>query len=210
VGHLALGYLSGRGSAKLLAQKVSVPLILALSIIPDTDILFRQFVEHRGPAHSIIVLFAVFLPILAIYRMEAVPYFLAILSHPLIGDYLVGGPIKLLWPLSMQYFGLGLTMGGSTDIVLEWSMFLLSTVIMLKIMDVIRPFQPHLSNLLLSIPVFTLLLPTILSFPLGVPIWLEPPHLVFMLLFAAALLATLFRLFKNVFRSEIACKQDDP
>ena len=210
VGHLALGYLSGRGSAKLLAKKVNVPLILALSIVPDTDILFRQFIEHRGLTHSIIVLFAVFLPFIAIYRMEAIPYFLAIVSHPLIGDFLVGGPIKLLWPLSMQGFGLGLPMAGSADTVLEWSTFLLSIIVMLKIMDIGKLFQPRLSNLLLSIPVFTLILPTILSFPLGVPVWLEPPHLIFMLLFAAALMVALLRLFKNAFRPRIVCKQGDP
>jgi membrane-bound metal-dependent hydrolase YbcI (DUF457 family) len=210
VGHLALGYLLGRGSAKLLAKKVSVPLILALSIIPDTDILFRQFIEHRGPTHSIVVLFIVFLPIFAIYRKEAIPYFLAVVSHPLIGDFLVGGSIKLLWPLSMQYFGLGVPMAGPIDIVLEWSTFLVSIVVMLKINDIGKLFQPHLANLLLSIPVFTLLLPTILSFPLGVPVWLEPPHLAFMLLLAAAVIVTLVKLFKIVFRSRIACKQDDP
>ncbi len=216
VGHLGLGYLLGRGSGKSLAKKINVPLILALSIIPDVDILLKPFIEHRGPTHSIIVLFVVFLPFFAIYRKRAIPYFLAIVSHPLVGDFLIGGPIKLLWPLSgqsfslLQDFGFSIPMGSLANIIIEWSIFLVSIIVMLKISDMGRFFQPHLSNLLLTIPVFTVLLPTILNFPLGVPLWLEPPHLVYMLLFAAAIIITLFKLFKTGFRTGIGGRQGEP
>jgi hypothetical protein len=39
--------------------------------------------------------------------------------------------------------------------------------------------------------------PTIVSFPLGVPIWLEPPHLVYMLLFVVAIVLALPKFFKS-------------
>jgi hypothetical protein len=81
---------------------------------------------------------------------------------------------------------------------------------MLRTNDMRRLLQPHLSNLLLCIPAFTVLLPTILSFPLGVPVWLEPSHLAYMVLFAAAIIIALPKLFRTVFTSRIACKQDDP
>jgi membrane-bound metal-dependent hydrolase YbcI (DUF457 family) len=212
VGHLALGYLLGRASAKFSTKRVSVPLILALSIIPDADILLQPLFPniHRGPTHSIVVLSIVFLPLFVIYRKEVIPYFVAIVSHPLIGDLLVGGSTKLLWPLSTQNFGFGILMSSPTNIVLEWSLFLLSIAVMLKIDDMRKLFQAHLSNLLLSIPVFTVLLPSILSIPLSVPIWLEPPHLVYMLLFAAAIIVTLVKLLNNGSQSKIACKQGDP
>jgi membrane-bound metal-dependent hydrolase YbcI (DUF457 family) len=198
VGHLALGYLFGSTSAKLLHRKINVPLILVLSILPDADILLQPFVPsiHRGPTHSIIVLLIVFLPLFAIYRKRAMPYFVAILSHPLVGDFLVGNTTRLLWPLQTN-FGIGIPITSSTNIVLEWSLFILSAVVMLRTNDIRRFLQPHLSNLLLCIPAFTVLLPTILSFPLGVPLWLEPPHLACMLLFVAAIIIALPKLFKS-------------
>jgi hypothetical protein len=70
---------------------------------------------------------------------------------------------------------------------------------MLKSNDMRRLFQPHLSNLLLAIPTFTVLLPAILGIPLAVPPWLEPPHIVYMLIFLAATIITLLRLFKTGF-----------
>jgi membrane-bound metal-dependent hydrolase YbcI (DUF457 family) len=202
VGHLGLGYLLGKGSSKLLGKKVNVPLIFALSVIPDADILISQLIGfdiHRGPMHSIIILTVAFLPAFAIYRRGSLPYFLAVLSHPLIGDFITGGPVRLLWPVSMEPFGIGIDGSSATNIVLESSIFLISIVIMLKSNDMRGLFQPHLSNLLLSIPTFTVLLPAILGIPLAVPPWLEPPHIVYMFLFLAATIITLLRLFKNGF-----------
>jgi len=210
VGHFALGYLSGKASAKLSGVSVNVPAILALSILPDADILFQPIFHniHRGPTHSIIVLSLVFLPLFAVYRKRAIPYFVAILSHPLLGDFLVGQS-RLLWPLQTN-FGIGIPITSSTNVVLEWSLFAISMIAMLRTNDMRRLLQPHLSNLLLCIPAFTVLLPTILSFPLGVPAWLEPPHLAYMVLFAAAIIIALPKLFRTVFNSRIACKQDEP
>ena len=186
VGHLALGYLSGKASAKLSRVNVNVPLILVLSILPDADILLQPFIPgiHRGPTHSIIVLSLVFIPIFLIYRQKTIPYFVAILSHPLIGDFIVG-KIKLLWPLQTS-FGIGIPIASTTNVILEWSLFLLSIIVMLKTTDMHRFFQSHISNLLLCIPAFTVLLPTIVSYPLGVPAWLEPPHLIYMTIFTIA------------------------
>jgi membrane-bound metal-dependent hydrolase YbcI (DUF457 family) len=197
VGHLALGYLTGKASAKLQAVKANVPTILVLSILPDADILLQPFIPgiHRGPTHSIIVLSLIFLPIFLIHRKKAVPYFVAIVSHPLIGDFLVGRT-KLLWPLQTS-FGIGIPITSSTNVVLEWSLFLLSIILMLKTTDMHTFLEPHLSNLLLCIPAFTVLLPTIASFPLGVPVWLEPPHLIYMLIFVVAIILALPKLFKN-------------
>jgi len=211
VGHLSLGYLLGKASSKLLAVNVNVPLIFTLSIIPDVDILFKPLIEHRGPTHSIIVLFMVFLPFLAVYRKRAIPYFLSILSHPLIGDFFIGGNIRLLWPLSNETFGLSISITSPTNVALEWLLFAACMVVMLKVKDIRQFLEPHISNLLLFIPVITILLPAILSIPLAVPVWLEPPHLVFMILFAAALAVTLFRLFQKTFlKLRTACTLGDP
>jgi membrane-bound metal-dependent hydrolase YbcI (DUF457 family) len=211
VGHFSLGYLLGKASSEILEVSVSIPLILTLSIIPDVDILFKPLIEHRGATHSVIVLFIIFLPFLAVYRKRAVPYFLSIVSHPLIGDFFIGGNIKLLWPLSNESFGLSISITSPTNMALEWLLFAVCLALMMKARDMCWFLQPHVSNLLLFIPVFTVLLPTVLSIPLVVPVWLEPPHLVFMALFGAALAIALFGLFQKMStKLGTACTRGDP
>jgi hypothetical protein len=61
---------------------------------------------HRGPTHSIISIFIIFIPIFILLRKKAVPYFLAMVSHPLIADFIAGGQLQLLWPITNQEFGL--------------------------------------------------------------------------------------------------------
>lgn len=67
-------------------------------------------------------------------------------------------------------------------------MFLISTIIMLKSRDMQTLLQPHNSNLLLSIPTSTVLLPTFLAYPLDVPSALVVPHITFLILFSASIL----------------------
>jgi len=73
-------------------------------------------------------------------------------------------------------------------VVLEWGFFLASLTIMLKMKDIQKLLQRHPSNLLLSVPVATVLLPTLASFPLSVPLELILPHLVYLTLFTLSIL----------------------
>lgn len=196
MGHFALGYIISKATVKITEMKLNIPLLITLSVIPDIDILI-PFLEHRGPAHSIITLFMVFIPIFAIYRKKAIPYFLALIQHPLIGDYITGGRIQLLWPLTTQYYGMEICIKSQTNITLEWIVFLTSIIIMLKAKDTVTFFQPHKSNLILVIPTFTVLLPTFLSFPLNVPAWLIPPHLAYISIFSASIIIDLIKTLKN-------------
>ena len=167
-----------------------------LSVIPDIDILIQMLVpavEHRGPTHSIIMAFIVFIPIFAVYRKKAAPYLVALISHSLIGDYIVGGGVQLLWPVTTRCFGMSIGIRSQTNITMEWTLFLISIIILLKIKDTATLLQPHNTNLMLTIPTFTLLLPTFLSFPLDVPIWLIPPHLAYMSIFSASIIISLFK-----------------
>jgi membrane-bound metal-dependent hydrolase YbcI (DUF457 family) len=177
----------GKSSAKITKTKLNIPIALTLSVIPDIDILI-PFLQHRGPAHSIITLSMVFIPIFAIYRKKAIPYFLALIQHPLIGDYIAGGRFQLLWPVTSQYYGGGLSIKSQTSITIEWTIFLTSIIIMLKTKDMTVFFQPHNSNLILSIPTFTVLLPTFLAFPLEVPPMLILPHIIYLILFSTSIL----------------------
>jgi membrane-bound metal-dependent hydrolase YbcI (DUF457 family) len=90
VGHMAIAYLLGKGSSKPLRVKFNIPILLVLSILPDVDIVFDYLTNsqiHRGPTHSIVVATLAFIPFFIIYRKRAIPYFLALIAHPLIGDF---------------------------------------------------------------------------------------------------------------------------
>jgi membrane-bound metal-dependent hydrolase YbcI (DUF457 family) len=183
VGHFALGYIFGKTSAKALKTNLNIPMILMLSIIPDIDLLI-PFLEHRGLTHSIIIASIVFIPIFAIYHKKAAPYFIALIQHSLIGDYLVGGKTQLLYPLTTQSYGTGLSIQSQTGIALELAVFLVSMLVMVAVKDIKVFFQPHNSNLILAIPMFTVLLP---MFQLQVSLILIAPHILYMILFLAAI-----------------------
>jgi hypothetical protein len=51
--------------------------------------------------------------------------------------------------------------------------------------------KPNPSNLILSIPLMTVLLPTIITFPLYVPLVLLIPHLVYLFLFVFSIFVNL-------------------
>jgi hypothetical protein len=187
VGHFAIGYVFGKLTAQATKTKMNIPLILTLSLIPDVDILV-PYVEHRGPFHSVIMTAIVFIPLFALYGKMASPYFVALIQHSLIGDYIAGGGVQLLWPLTSQLYGMNISIRSPTNITLEWLAFLVATIVMVKTKDTQILLQPHNSNLILAIPTFTVLLPTFLAFPLDVPIALIPPHIIFLILFLASLL----------------------
>jgi membrane-bound metal-dependent hydrolase YbcI (DUF457 family) len=192
VGHFALGYTLSKTSSKVLKTNLNIPTILMLSVIPDIDLLI-PVLEHRGLTHSIIIASIVFIPIFVIFHKKATPYFIALIQHSLIGDYLVGGKTQLLFPLTTQYYGTGLSIKSQTSIALEWAAFLTSMLLMLAVKDIKIFLQPHNSNLILTIPTLTVLLPTFLAFPLQVPPTLIPPHIVYSVLFVTSILIDIKR-----------------
>jgi hypothetical protein len=80
VGHLALGYISGKGAARFLNASVNVPLIFLASILPDIDFLVPGLM-HCGPVHSIIRYALVFIPIIILYKKIGIIYFLCAAQH---------------------------------------------------------------------------------------------------------------------------------
>jgi hypothetical protein len=138
---------------------------------------------------------AALIPFFAVYGKKAVPYFLALAQHALIGDYVTSGTmgVQLFWPLTNQPYGFGIAIRTQTNVALEWIAFLAAIVIMIKTRDITKFFQTHKSNLLLSIPTFTTLLPTLARFPLGVPLLLVPPHIFYTLIFSIAMILAVSR-----------------
>jgi len=199
---MALAYLLAKASGKLLKVNFNIPLVLVLSIIPDIDILFEPLIAdiHRGPTHSIIVAILVFIPFFVLYRQKAMPYFVALASHFLIGDFLIGGQLQLLWPLSTNEFGLHelgfpyIGIYSPINIALEFTLFTIALIVMLKTRDLFHFFRGNKLNLILIIPIFTVLLPTFVGYPLRVPILLVLPHLFYFVLFSVSVLITIVRI----------------
>lgn len=205
VGHMSIAYLLGKGSGKALHEKINIPLIMVLSILPDIDIIFDLITNteiHRGPTHSVVVAIIAFIPIFLIYRKKAIPYFLALISHALIGDFLIGGKLKILWPISSQTYGLHELGGPFIDIyspinmTLEVSLFVIAMLILNRTGDMKTFFKADKSNLLLIIPTTTVLLPSTIGYPFDRPLIFSQPilavaHIIYLALFAYAILKTL-------------------
>ena len=196
VGHLALGYLTGKTASKILNVNINIPLIFLMSVLPDIDLLIPGL-HHRGPMHSVIVFCLLFLPIFILFKKRAIPYFVALIQHSLIGDYLTG-ETQILWPITTNWYGLGMEITSLTNILIEWALFLTSTAILFKTKDAWLLLQRHPSNMILAIPVLTVLLPTLLSFPLYVSLELVIPHLSYLALFAFSILVDLRAIFTKI------------
>ena len=202
---MAIAYLLGKGTSKGLRLKLNIPILLVLSILPDIDIIYDFLTGsaiHRGPTHSIIVAALAFIPIFVIFRKKAIPYFLALISHPLIGDFLVGGRLQLFWPLSTNQYGLH-ELGGPyidifspVNIILELSLFVLATIVLYKTGDWKVFFSRNKTNLILIIPVATVLLPSTIGYPFSNSLLLSEPilalaHLFYLALFSIAIIKVL-------------------
>ena len=181
VGHFALGYLTGKVAAESLDVDVNIPLLFLASVFPDIDILIPGLV-HRGPLHSALFFCLVFIPVFWVYKRRAVPYFVAVIQHIVIGDFIVGGDLQLLWPLSTNVYGFEVGMASLLHIALEWTFFLIALAVMFKARDLQFIFKPNSSNIVFAIPVLTVLLPSVISFPLYVPASLLFPHVVYLIL----------------------------
>jgi membrane-bound metal-dependent hydrolase YbcI (DUF457 family) len=168
-------------------------------VIPDIDIIFEVLLKiplHRGPTHSLITAILFFIPFFLLYKQKAMPYFVALASHSLIGDFLIGGQVQLLWPFSTSEYGLhelGFPFIGIYDpvnVVLEFSLFAIALIIMFRTRDILQFFRKSKLNLILAIPIFAVLLPTFASYPLSVPILLILPHLFYLALFSISVIIT--------------------
>ena len=72
--------------------------------------------------HSVLVMLTAFAPFFVVYQKKAVPYFLALAQHALIGDF-IGGGVQLLWPLTTQPYGIGIAIRSQTNVGIEWIAF---------------------------------------------------------------------------------------
>jgi len=159
---------------------VNLPLLLALSVISDVDLLIPGL-RHRGATHSLLMCTLLFIPAFIVYKRRALPYFASLTQHSLIGDYIFG-KVQLLWPLNKNWYGMRIPMMSITDITVEWIFFAASAAILFKTEDGHSLLQRKSSNLFSCLSVFTIILPLFFSFPLSIPSELMIPHLTFLAL----------------------------
>jgi len=194
VGHLALGYLTGRVSTKFLNVNINIPLALTLSIIPDIDLLIPML-QHGGPTHSIILYLVVAFPAILVWKKQAIPYLIAAASHPLLGDFPTrpsrAQGVQLFFPLTSSWFSAGSEAAILTYVYLELALFALFLTLMLTTRDITILFKRHPSNLLLAVPISTALLPVFMQFPIPIPLELIIPHLVLIVLLTLPILIDL-------------------
>jgi hypothetical protein len=213
VGHMSLAYLIGKLSSKILKVNPNIPVLMVLSILPDIDIAIGTLVGidiHRGPTHSFIIALLLFVSVFVFYGKRAVPYFLAYVSHFLIGDFFVGGQLQLFCPLLKSTFGffevgfLYIDIYSVVNIAFELSLLFVAIVVMIRTCDYRVFFKSSVSNFVLVIPIVTVLLPTFVGYPFDMPLFLISPligmaHLFFLLLFGVSVLKVIYVMVKNWF-----------
>ena len=151
LGHLTWGYILGRASSKWLKTDVNIPLLFVISVLPDIDVLIPGLV-HRGPTHSIVVFSLVFLPAFLVYKKKAIPYFITLIQHSLLGDTL--GGVMMFWPITSDWYGLKVcwTAAIKIDVFLEGIGFLASLGLLFKLKDLdtlLNRFRRKKSNIFL-------------------------------------------------------------
>jgi hypothetical protein len=167
-GHLALGYLMGWASAKLLKRSIYLPLLFLIAILPDLDYLFPE-IGRRSITHSLIVQTVITLPLLFIYGRRTLPYLLAIWSHSFIDLTNVAG-VQLFWPLSTYNHPLiPYPIVRQVDPFMGWGEVLLAGLaflVLLKTQGLTR-IVPRITIALLVLGPLIALLFSLVAFPLS-------------------------------------------
>src|SRR3989337_4219891 len=106
--------LAGKQNGKLV-----IPAVLMLGIMPDIDLFLEGFgVAHHTFTHSLFFWLVIFAPVLVIFRLKVIPYFVAVAQHFAFGDFFVGN-VMILWPFSPLYFGFHNAMLSVLDVALD-------------------------------------------------------------------------------------------
>jgi membrane-bound metal-dependent hydrolase YbcI (DUF457 family) len=214
---MSIAYLLGKGSGKALQVNPNVPLLMVLSILPDLDIIFDLLINteiHRGPTHSIFFAVLLFIPIFLMYRKRAVPYFLALISHSLLGDFFIGGQLQLFWPFSSDSYGVTqigsyyLSIYSAVNIALEVTLFVAAILMLYKTGDWKIFFRSDKTNLVLVIPIMTVLLPSTIGYPFARPLIFSQPalaaaHIFYLVLFSIAVSKTLLTFYHSKFKQKM-------
>jgi membrane-bound metal-dependent hydrolase YbcI (DUF457 family) len=197
-----MGYLLGKLTAKMVQQRLNIPLLLMLSVLPDIDLLI-PLLPHRGPLHSLLLYGIISIPLLVAFRLQSVPYLTALATHSLV-DILGWEPAQLLWPLNTTPVYLNL-LTRSQIAIIELDLFLLAASLLILDRETTRDSSP-LTGVLI-IPLTALAVPVISGRPIPPPAILIFPHVAMILLLVFALGTaglTLCRKVLNIYMSPLS------
>ncbi len=132
LGHLAIGYFIGISISKVTKENVNLPLIFLFSLLPDIDVFIPALV-HRSITHSIVLTLMMFVPIF-LFIKKGFPYFGAMASHILIGDYFTGSPFQMFWPVTQDFFlsPYSLRLDGELRFIIESVLFVLMVFVIIQ------------------------------------------------------------------------------
>lgn len=180
LGHIALGYIFGKISSKVLETELNIPVLWTITVLPDIDILIPGL-PHRGPTHSLFVAMILFIPAIVIAGMRAIPYAVSFITHSVLGDTLTGG-CALLWPFSWRFVRFtrirSLEVGTVSESYIELALFLILLSILMYSKDGSHFFRGTLQNGLLIIPIVSTFIPLIYKYPIPAPKMLNIPSVV--------------------------------
>jgi hypothetical protein len=155
LGHMAMSYLFSWLVAKGRRQKLVLWAALTAGIVPDYDILFSPLgLVHHTYTHSL-VLWAPVMFALVYWRRDSLPYVVGILQHTAVGDFLVGR-VPFFLPLSDVSVGLNLGMPSAADAILEFGSLILMILVMWRSGDLKRLLRGGRENLLMAVPLLSL------------------------------------------------------
>jgi membrane-bound metal-dependent hydrolase YbcI (DUF457 family) len=163
IGHFALGYLAAKGTSKALKTKINLPLVFAVSVLPDIDLALGYLtgMHHRVITHSLITYTIILIPFLLLYGKRALPYYAAVLTHSLIGDFFTGG-LGLFWPITDNWYGiLNIQPTDLISVVAELVLFAATLAIMFKTKELQSLLKPSRNSLWLFIAFVAVLGPLV-------------------------------------------------
>ena len=194
IGHFGISYMMGKASSCLLDVKLNLGLLFSISVLPDIDLLLFSFVKHRGPLHSIFFSLLVCLPFFIIYQKKVLPYFVALLSHSLIGDIFSGG-LQLFWPFSANWvYVLDFPVRGSVSVVMEFIIFIVTAFVIIVSKDYKKLLFVRSRRFYWLIPFGAVLIPLLSTFGnyANLPFLLVVPSLFYLVLFSYSLIGSKF------------------
>lgn len=189
VGHITLGYIIGKILSKATEQNLNIPALWTVSLLPDIDFIFPGL-QHRGPTHSILVALLILAPFFIIGSRKTIPYFTALATHSIIGDLITDGGVQLFWPLSSEWmeFKIVIKMGSTLETYIELGLFMMLIITLIFSKDIKKLFNPDRKNIILFIPLCTIVLPALFRYPIKIPRTLIIPHFILLTIIAVSFL----------------------
>lgn len=181
-------------AVKLTKTKINFPILFTISIIPDLDFLFLNFIRHRGPTHSLFFSIVFCLPFILFYKKKSIPYFIALLSHSLIGDIYGWSGIQLFWPLTTDWIYIS-NVSNYSSALFELILFIIITIIMIFNKDLKKILFSKTQRVYWLIPLGAVLGPLLINtsnYYIYFPTLLVGPSIFYILIFSQAIIG-----FKN-------------